>query len=120
MIAASHDAHEKRSVSGSNAVLAASIGFSNPWRKRSIRPSGADALCLPLTQGCAALALGYFRRLPTGADRCAAHGMARTFSEDEYQACSGIGHGANKKTVVVERKDLAGAEQAAEKLRNSV
>jgi hypothetical protein len=33
-------------------------------------------LSLPLTQGCAALALGYFRRLPTGADRCAAHRMA--------------------------------------------
>jgi hypothetical protein len=32
------------------------------------------------------------------------------FSEDEYQACSGIGHGADKKTVVVERKDPAGAE----------
>jgi hypothetical protein len=34
----------------------------------------------------------------------------RGFSEDEYQACSGIGNGANKKTVVVERKDPAGAE----------
>jgi hypothetical protein len=44
----------------------------------------------------------------------------RAFSEDEYQACSGIGHGADKKTVVVDRKDPAGAEQAAEKLRNSV
>jgi hypothetical protein len=32
------------------------------------------------------------------------------FSEDEYQACSGIGHGADKKTVVVKRKDPAGAE----------
>jgi hypothetical protein len=42
-----------------------------------------------------------------------------TFSEDEYQSCSGIGHGANKKTVV-EKKDSTGAEQAAEKLRNSV
>jgi hypothetical protein len=34
----------------------------------------------------------------------------RAFSEDEYQSCSGIGHGANKKTVVVEKKDSAGAE----------
>jgi len=33
-------------------------------------------LSLPLTQGCAALALGYFRWLPTGANRWAAHGMA--------------------------------------------
>jgi hypothetical protein len=41
------------------------------------------------------------------------------FSEDEYQSCSGIGHGVNKKTVV-EEKDSAGAEQAAEKLRGSV
>jgi hypothetical protein len=32
------------------------------------------------------------------------------FSEDEYQACSGIGHGAEKKTVVVDRKYSAGAE----------
>jgi hypothetical protein len=46
--------------------------------------------------------------------------LSRAFSEDEYQACSGIGHGADKKTVVVDRKDPAGAEQAAEKLRNSV
>jgi hypothetical protein len=30
-------------------------------------------LPLPLTQGCAALALGYFRWLPTGADRWATH-----------------------------------------------
>ena len=33
-------------------------------------------LFLHVTQGCAALALGYFRWLPTGADRCAAHRMA--------------------------------------------
>jgi hypothetical protein len=33
-------------------------------------------LFLPLAQGCAALALGYFRWLPTGADQCAAHRMA--------------------------------------------
>jgi len=33
-------------------------------------------LPLPLTQGCAALALGYFRWLPTGADPWAADGMA--------------------------------------------
>jgi hypothetical protein len=32
------------------------------------------------------------------------------FSEDEYQACSGTGHGADKKTVVVDRKDPAGAK----------
>jgi hypothetical protein len=44
----------------------------------------------------------------------------RAFSEDEYQACSGIGHGADKKTVVVKRKDPAEASQVAEKLRNSV
>jgi hypothetical protein len=42
------------------------------------------------------------------------------FSEDEYQACSGIGHGADKKTVVVKKKDPAEAPQVAEKLRNSV
>jgi hypothetical protein len=36
--------------------------------------------------------------------------QARAFSEDEYQACSGIGHGAEKKTVVVDRKYSAGAE----------
>jgi hypothetical protein len=35
---------------------------------------------------------------------------AKAFSEDEYQACSGIGHGADKKTVVVKRKDPTGAE----------
>jgi hypothetical protein len=35
---------------------------------------------------------------------------AIAFSEDEYQACSGIGHGADKKTVVVDRKDPAGAK----------
>jgi hypothetical protein len=51
------------------------------WIQQSVArafdpPLRADALCLPLTQGCAPLALGYFRRLPTGADRCAAHGMA--------------------------------------------
>jgi hypothetical protein len=34
----------------------------------------------------------------------------RVFSEDEYQACSGIGRGADKKTVVVKRKDPTGAE----------
>jgi hypothetical protein len=34
----------------------------------------------------------------------------RAFLEDEYQACSGIGNGANKKTVVVKRKYPAGAE----------
>jgi hypothetical protein len=39
-------------------------------------PLRADALCLSLTQGCAPLALGYFRWLPTGAVRCADHGMA--------------------------------------------
>jgi hypothetical protein len=33
-------------------------------------------LSLPLTQGCTALALGYFRWLPTGANRWAAYGMA--------------------------------------------
>jgi hypothetical protein len=44
----------------------------------------------------------------------------RAFSEDEYQACSGIGHSADKKTVVVKKKDPAEASQVAEKLRNSV
>jgi hypothetical protein len=32
------------------------------------------------------------------------------FPKDEYHVCSGIGHGAEKKTVVVERKDPTGAE----------
>jgi hypothetical protein len=34
----------------------------------------------------------------------------RAFLLDEYQACSGTGHGADKKTVVVDRKDPAGAK----------
>jgi hypothetical protein len=40
-------------------------------------------LSLPLTQGCAALALGYFRWLPTGADQCAAHRMAEVMIQLE-------------------------------------
>jgi hypothetical protein len=41
------------------------------------------------------------------------------FSVDEYQACSGIGHGVDIKELV-KSKDPAGAKQAAEKPRNSV
>ena len=37
---------------------------------------GGSTLSLPLALGCAALALGYFRWLPTGADRSAAQRMA--------------------------------------------
>jgi hypothetical protein len=41
------------------------------------------------------------------------------FPKDEYQACSGIGHGVDIKELV-KSKDPAGAKQAAEKPRNSV
>jgi hypothetical protein len=40
---------------------------------------------------------------------------ARAFSEDEYQACSGIGHGVDIKELV-KSKDPARAKQTAEKL----
>ena len=39
-------------------------------------PPGRMTLSLPLTQGCAALALGYYRWLPTGAEQCATQVLA--------------------------------------------
>ena len=45
---------------------------------------------LPLTQGSATLALGYFRRLPPGAERLAAHGMTDLEVHLELLAGRGI------------------------------
>ena len=38
-------------------------------------PTGRIVFCSTLTQDCAALVLGYFQWLPTGADQSAADGM---------------------------------------------
>jgi hypothetical protein len=50
-------------------MLSPSITQSGGHAKVHTAPPGRTILALPLTQGCAVLALGYYRWLPPGADQ---------------------------------------------------